>query len=196
MLIHNLIKKDFDTIGPYAGIHTARNVIVQKRAIVVMEDGNYLGVLTADDLLARPYNIIIDCVSNKPEVLSSHSLLEAIDLMKQSKVRVLPVYVREGFSGLIYYDDIIEYLSTIIDEQRCIVQTVAHDLKNPINSILGLSSLLRGNLVKEENIELLNFADQACNYATEIINDLLLIPQLEDDQDEKKSLNWWMSTGS
>jgi len=186
MLIRSLIKSDYETIGPYEGTHTVKSVIAQHGAVVVMEQGTYLGVLTADDMLTRPHNLIIDCIATRPGLSPTHSILDTMGLMKQSRVRVLPVYDRESFVGLIHYDDIIEYLSTVIDEQKNIVQTIAHDLKSPISSILGLSSLLRNNLVKQENIELLNYADQACGYATEIINDLLLIPQLEGDQDEKR----------
>lgn len=185
MIIRTLIQRDYVTVGPYAGTHTVKSAVIDRSAVVVMENGTVYGILTATDLLARPHNLVIDCITPKPTVSPTHSINEALDVMRESKFRILPVCENGAFVGLISYDDLIEFLSKIIDEQKTIVQSIAHDLKNPINSIMGLSSLLRNNLIKEENIELLDYTDKACQYASEIINDLLLIPQLEGDQDEK-----------
>ncbi len=185
MVIASLIKRDFETTTPYLGTHSVKDAIIERGAVVVMEEGAFLGVLTPDDILKKPHNLIIDCLSLKPKIESSHTFSYVLDLMKTNRVKVLPAYEKDDFLGLVYFDDIIGHMSAIIDEQKFMVQTVAHDLKNPINSILGLTSLLRSNINKEENIELLDYADQACNYASEIIADLLLIPQLEGEQDEK-----------
>lgn len=184
MIIRNLIQKDYLTVSPYAGTNTIRNIIVERSAVVAIENGNVFGILTTTDLLLKPHNLVIDCLSPKPTVSPTHSINDALEIMKESKFRILPVCEHGKFVGLISYDDVIEFLSKIIEEQKTIIQSIAHDLKNPINSIMGLSSLLRANIVKEENIELLDYTDKACSYAVEIINDLLLIPQLEGDQDE------------
>jgi signal transduction histidine kinase len=184
MLIRNLIKNDFDTVSPYQGTYTVKKSISKNRAIVVMEEGVYMGVLTADDLVARPHNLVIDCISTKPGLAPNNSILEAINIMKQYNVTVLPVYDRGTFLGLIYYGDILECLSRIIEDQKIIVQSVAHDLKNPIANIYSLATLLKENLVKDEDLELVAYTMEACGYATGIINDLLHIPQLEGDQDE------------
>lgn len=185
MVIRSLIQKDYVTVAPYTGTHAIRKVVVERGAVVVMENNTLFGLLTPTDLLTKPHNLVIDCISPKPTIGPTHSVNAALEIMRESKFRVLPVCENNTFVGLISYDDVIEFLSKIIDEQKAIVQSIAHDLRNPINSIMGLSSLLRGNLVKEDNIELLDYTDKACSYAIEIINDLLLIPQLEGDQDEK-----------
>ncbi|GAA4461114.1 hypothetical protein GCM10023093_05180 [Nemorincola caseinilytica] len=185
MIIRSLIQKDYITTGPYASTQSVKDAVIERSAVVVMENGTVHGILTATDLLSRPHNLVIDCISPKPTVTPTHSINEVLYVMRGSKFRILPVCENNSFVGLISYDDLIEFMSRIIDEQKTIVQSIAHDLKNPISSIMGLSSLLRSNLMKEENIELLDYTDKACQYASEIINDLLLIPQLEGDQDEK-----------
>jgi len=185
MVIRNLIQKNYTIVVPYAGIESLRHLVAESSAVVVMENGIFHGILTATDLLLHPYNLAIDCIIEKPGVSPSHSVNDTIDVMRETRFRVLPVFEAEKFIGLISYDDIIEFLSRVVNEQKTIVQSVAHDLKNPINSIMGLSSLLRANLIKEENIELLDYTDKACTYASDIINDLLLIPELEGDQDEE-----------
>ena len=186
MLTHSLIRTDYTIAGPYEGIHTVKQIVARNQAIVVMDNGECMGLLTAGDIVRHAHNLIADCISEKPFVSPKQPISDILHLMRQYDTHVLPVHDKEQFLGVVYHDDISEHFFRTIDEQKYTVQSIAHDLKSPITTIMGLTALLKEIANSPEHLELIAYTEQACEYATDIIGDLLHNPRLEEEHAGKE----------
>lgn len=173
-MISQLFRREFKTVGAYDGTVTAKKMVQESGAVIVMEDNVPLGLLSTEDLAAKQYNLVIDCLSEKPKIDIDQPLAEVIDLMKKCRVEALPVYDGGKLIGIIHKNDILDYFVQSIEMQQAAVQQIVHDLKNPISNISGLHELLGQNIRKDENKALLAYSQQACDHATEILNNILL----------------------
>lgn len=79
-------------------------------------------------------------------------------------------------------------LVSIINQKDRITAAVAHDLRNPISSIVSLNQLYSNSESEEEQAEISALIDEACFKSLDIINDLLEISQLEDESFKLDSL--------
>lgn len=173
-MISQLFRREFKTVGAYDGTATAKKMVQESGAVIVMEDDVPLGLLCAEDLVSKTYSLVIDCLSEKPKIELDQSLAEAIDLMKKCRVDALPVYDGGKLIGIIHKNDMLDYFVQSIATQQTAVQQIIHDLKNPISNISGLHELLGQNISKDENKALLACSQKACKHATEILNNILI----------------------
>lgn len=113
MQISSFIKRNFQTIQPYAGIHAAKEALIRNGAIVVVDEETNapLGVLTLLDIIQRPHLLVIDCLSKKPTLSLECDVETALQIMHDQQTEVLPVYREKEFEGLVFKNDIIEFLS-------------------------------------------------------------------------------------
>ena len=107
----NFIKKDFISASAFTGVAELKKQLLQNSAIVIMEEEQYFGVLTATDIVRKPHIIAIDCICNKTGVDPSTSISNALFLMKRDYTDVLPVFEKNKFNGLVFKSDILEYLN-------------------------------------------------------------------------------------
>lgn len=75
-------------------------------------------------------------------------------------------------------------LQKLMDEKNNIISIVAHDLRSPLNSILGISRLLQTeNNSKEEEETLLKYLETSATHMNTVTEDLVEISQLENNAD-------------
>lgn len=179
MKITHLIRKDFLTINPFSGINAVKNELLKHNAIVVKDENNFYGVLTIKDLVEKPKALVIDCLSIKKIIDHELSVEEALSEMNELNSDVLPVGRNEEFIGLVFKNELFNYISEYNLELEAIInkrtlelkkalQTkdlmfsiIAHDLRSPFNTFIGFSDLLKKNL---RNYEI----DKAERFITEI----------------------------
>ncbi|AHM58710.1 sensor histidine kinase of a two component response regulator [Flammeovirgaceae bacterium 311] len=82
----------------------------------------------------------------------------------------------------------------LYEAQELVMNTVAHDLKSPLNTIQLLSGIIRRNIEEQEADKAmlhLSLLDKTCSRNDVIINDLLLIGELEleDGALQKSTVN-------
>jgi len=111
MKITDFVKTDFISASAFAGIAVLKMQLLQHFAIVIMEEDQYFGVLTATDILRKPHTIAIDCICNKTEIEKDSTINNALFLMKHDFTDVLPVFEKKKFIGLLFKSDILEYLN-------------------------------------------------------------------------------------
>lgn len=182
MVISPFIQTDFPTLEAYHGVHHIRKNKSPYNAWVVKDEGKPIGVLTAHDLMTRPYNLVIDCLTEKPVTYRNQKISAVLSLMKQSHSDVLMVMEGEELMGIICKNDIMDHLFTSVEENDNRVQSLAHDLKSPIANVLIIASMLEEVLEKEDNKELIMYARNSCEYAAEMIEDILLSEELGKGQ--------------
>lgn len=186
MLIKEFIRRDYKTVGPYQWVQGIKHDLASNNALVVMEDGTYLGVLTSRDVVVKSHNLVIDCVLPKSPITSRHFIDHVLELMDEENTDVLPVVEDGQFDGVVFKNDLIGRLFTIIEKQKHHVRSIVHDLRNPITNISSLTSLLKSDGSHNPQ-ELLEYTEQACSFANEIINELLMVSEIEDDQAPTKN---------
>lgn len=107
---------------------------------------------------------------------------------------------REILGATLYIRDITEKklleqkTGSLIKSKNRLLTTVMHDLKNPINGILGLIELLKEQTDNQNRTELLNMMFRAADKSLNIIQDLLQIAEMENEnfklKTEKTNLNY------
>jgi signal transduction histidine kinase len=147
-----------------------------------MDQNRPVGMLTPNDLLKKQHNLVIDCMIPKPGISPAQSVREVLAVMKQTHSDVLAVYDdNNDLVGVIYKNDIVDYLCQAVEKQQSMVQLMVHDLKSPLANILSINELLQHEVHKEEDKKLLAYSRQSCEIATDIINDLLVSELVEND---------------
>lgn len=165
MKIAHLIRRDFLTVGPYSGINAIKNQLLERSAIVVKDEyGQFYGVLTESDVVQNPRTLIIDCLTIKELIDCEDSIEDTILKMNAAKTDVFPVGENGNFVGLVFKNELYNYISeynlelkNVIKERTAALEEaiatkdlmfsiIAHDLKSPFNAILGFTGLLKNKL--------------------------------------------------
>ncbi|MCC8407775.1 HAMP domain-containing histidine kinase [Mucilaginibacter sp. UR6-1] len=175
MTISSLIKNNYPKVDAYQGVKQVKPIVSGYAGALVTVDGSeILGVITAYDLFKKQHNLIVDCLTEKPVLSPDYTISDALSVMRDTHSDILMVYEGETLLGVINKQDIIDHLCNFIEEQQNLIQSIAHDLKNPISNVLSVTYLLEHAGKNEENSELITIAQESCRYATEIINDMLV----------------------
>lgn len=211
------VKRDYPVAGLFDGIYKVRGILENQEAVVIMEDGKYAGLLTACDIFNKPYQVIADCISEKPKLPANTGTYEAYEIFAQANTMALPVFELEEFLGILYKDELLGHFilesqqlmfsnkNLVMENQTLLgskekmenlVYSISHDLKSPINNIRSLNEMLleRAKDFSEETLELVKYTEIACNKATAVISELLnfnqpvIIPTGEDKLIEVNSL--------
>ncbi len=80
-------------------------------------------------------------------------------------------------------------LQVLNESKDWILGTVAHDLRNPIHSIQGMTDILKLQLkgkIAEQDEQVFGMMSKSCNRALSLINELLEISKLEDENFEMR----------
>ena len=83
--------------------------------------------------------------------------------------------------GLVKLSTIVFPLAEMVKKYQLLFQHVTHDLRNPLGNITGILTLMEQSLVKPENIEILQYGQEACKDALNMLNELLEIDKKDND---------------
>lgn len=111
--VDTFVQKAFQSVQPYAGINQVRKLLLKHAALVVLDPctHKFLGILTPPDIVQRPHNLVIDCVTPKPMLKYGIYIREALASMARHNTEVLPFGDQQNFEGLIFKNDLINYLA-------------------------------------------------------------------------------------
>ena len=141
--------------------------------LVVLDDENRgVGLITHQDFLNNPGGKVKECNFIKPSITADLKIDEVLDLMTVSYSDTLPVVKDGDIIGVINQRELTLYLIKELKRYKVIIQSVVSDLRGPINNLIGINSLLKENIQKSENIELLELTKQVCDNAMDILDEL------------------------
>ncbi|MCC8423490.1 ATP-binding protein [Mucilaginibacter sp. UR6-11] len=189
MLIGPLIKTEFSTVNALSGANQIKKLIETTGDLVVEENMKVIGVISAFDLATRKYNLVIDCISDKPVLSKTQLIPEVLTLMNKVHSDLLLVYEGQEMIGVVHRHDIIDYLCQSMEQHKNLVQGIAHDLKNPLANVLNITYLLGKESDPVENRELIGYAQHACQYANDIVDDLLFSEDQRAETLKKEALD-------
>lgn len=195
MYIEALVRKNSPTTLPYAGVASIKKDLILHSALIVEEFGIYYGILTANDLVNKPHNLVIDCLSHRLAVEAKTELSQAISIMKQENVEVLQVFENKKFIGIIHRSDILDHLSKRNYEitTKCekanhredinhFIHSIIHDLKSPVENISSLIDILQRDKENITDKKILDYVTASCNNAKIMISNLLEIAEVEGEK--------------
>ena len=194
MNIEALVRKNSPTISPYAGVASVKKDLMLHSALIVEEFGIYYGILTVNDLVNKPHNLVIDCVSHVLTIEAEAELSQAISIMKKENTEVLQVFENKKFIGIIHRSDILDHLSkkdyqTIEcekanqrDDTNHFIHSIIHDLKSPVENISSLIEILQKEKENITDKKILDYVTVSCNNAKTMISNLLEIAEIEGEK--------------
>jgi PAS domain S-box-containing protein len=146
--VGDFVQKDFQTTNPYVGVNLIRKNLISCGAIVVLdEDSNeYLGVLTPFDIVQRRYNLVADCLIEKPMLGYEFNIKDALETMYQQNEEVLPLEKNGQFEGLVFKKDLVSYLASQNIKQREQIQSDDQEIKRSqriLNAIYNSTHSIR-----------------------------------------------------
>lgn len=127
MNISSFIIRDFFTTGPFTGVTALRNQLLQKKGIAILENDHFFGVLTVNDIINRPHILAIDCLTAKSPLEIDSTIYYALQAMKHENTDVLPVLKNNKIYGLVFKNDLIDYLT--VNSQNTALSDEAESLK-------------------------------------------------------------------
>jgi signal transduction histidine kinase len=162
MEIKEYISYVYQTVNPYVGIHSIEEILIKNEYVVVIENDNYIGILTPCDLIKRPHKIVIDCLTEKKHISSNDTLLSVLDKFDNNQCSALPVFHEDRFVGVIEKHDLINKLKQKINElysksiisqnlKSAFIHNLSHEIRTPLNGLLGFLDLV-SNIKTKENI--------------------------------------------
>lgn len=208
MRVEILTQKDFIKVKPETLIKGIRSKLLSKHACVVFDKEKYLGVLSFKDLVLNPFEHVVDCMSDKPAINTENEIASALHTMIEYSFEVLPVFKNDKFLGLLFKNDIVEYLNELNREleikvrektaelekatklaeeneklKSAFLANLSHEIRTPLNSIMGFSEfLLQEDISKDKIIEYSQIINKSCERLFLIIDDVLLMSKLETGQ--------------
>jgi len=113
MIIESLVEADVPTVYAYTSTDVVRRKILEGKAFlkVIDDDDKFLGLVTAKDIFRHHYQLIVDCLQDKPALQHRHTVFEAAKILIQRQEDVAPVFSETNqFIGVLQKDNLMEYL--------------------------------------------------------------------------------------
>lgn len=165
MEIKDFITNTYPVVHYFLGVNAIGDILLENGYAVVIDDNNkFQGILTAYDLIKKPHKIVIDCLTEKEKITTDDRMPSIIEKFNKCHCPALPLFRETNFIGILEKRNIIVGLRGKIDDLRNksiiseelkyrFLSNLSHEVRTPLNAILGfLDILLR--LDKEEiNIE-------------------------------------------
>jgi PAS domain S-box-containing protein len=95
------------------------------------------------DIIQRPHNLVIDCISPKSVLYAECDLETALQIMQKEQTDVLPVYNKDRFEGLLFKSDILEFLMAQNTELENKVQERTELLRKSTENIKASEQVLK-----------------------------------------------------
>ncbi len=188
MEIKNYISNSYTTVLPFAGINSVEKALLKNEYLVVINnDKEFQGILTPFDLIRRPHNIVIDCLTEKEHVSANETITSVFNKFKKNHCSALPVFKENKFIGIVEKHNIIDelriktnelYDRSIISQnvKNSFLNNLSHEIRTPLNGVLGfleIISKLDKEDIKTKGEEYSNIVKKSADKFLLIMNDLI-----------------------
>lgn len=179
MQVSDFLNLDFTTVDPLEGLFNFRDNLIREGALVVRDNFKFWGILTPPDFIERPYKIAGDCLTEKPCLLNDQTIQEAVEFFKVRNYEVLPVLnKKQEFEGLLFKQELLQELNRRLNVQYQDLFSIAHDLKNPLENIQGISQILPQTSDNERG-EALKHLTNSCRILNQMVEDLVEVGRMK-----------------
>lgn len=191
MNIGFFVSAETAAVSPCDEIARIKNLLLEKKYLVVKERGNYVGILTQSDVLRRDGRTVNDCLTEKPFIPADQDVGEVLNLMLEHDYGALPIVNDRGdFIGSISFDDIVNIVCGIVSAKIDITVTnvigddrlesakeaflaeIHHQFKNPIQGIYSALNFLHRDNGKTDQEILIHSIESNVRRIDTLLNDL------------------------
>jgi signal transduction histidine kinase len=173
------IKKNVEAIAAFVGLtilFSASEILMHHTKLtgdVVFATGIFLYLFS--------HVIIIAYRSNK-DYIEKETLSNALQTLNSELEQKVQSRTYQLDKRNVELEKANENLQQLNAEKDDILHVVAHDLKSPLNSTIGLSQVIRisGEIKNEEHLKYLDLMEDVNKQGIKFINDLLVLYQFED----------------
>ena len=109
-------RNTFKPIPSVMGTSVIKERLLTSGFLVVMDGDRLKGILTSEDIVEKPHNLVLDCLRNRPCVNYDQDVDSILDIMKHNGFNVLPVFKDNEFAGIIQQSDIIDFYKEYTNE--------------------------------------------------------------------------------
>ena len=106
-----LVDCNHTVVSPFTGISAIEGLLLKASYLVVMDNGNFLGILTPADIVKSPHMLVGDCLHEKPRIDAEDTLGYSLKLMAMHNLQMLPVFQKGKFVGILCQRKIADYLT-------------------------------------------------------------------------------------
>jgi predicted transcriptional regulator len=96
MRIGDLVSNDEVCVSPFTSVDAVEGKILERGYLVIKDQGKFIGILTADDVLSSGHNLVIDCCRKKPLVKADEEAERVMRRMLSEGLQVVPVVDEEA----------------------------------------------------------------------------------------------------
>jgi predicted transcriptional regulator len=180
-------------IHPFTSISSIEDTLIEKTYVVVMDGGDFYGLLTPSDVMVMGHQLAIDCVTQKARVADDDQIEEVFNKMNRDRQYVLPVFTKNGkYLGSTTYKRIIEEIGLLkkqpaevkitnmigIKDIETVKQSFIHELyhntRNPLQVIHSCLNLYKNASNSLEKDNLLESIAESTNQIDDTISELFL----------------------
>ncbi len=172
MDFHECITQDFPKTHPFEGVNAIYDTLHKEKYIVAIDEENtFHGILTVEDLIIHPHNLVIDCISPKKQISLEDDITEILHHMQSERSCVLPVFSKGEFYGIInrlhMFDILKKKVADLHEKSRvsykvkdAFLNNLSHEIRTPLNGMMGFLQLLS----QLEDVEYETKGKDYCDY--------------------------------
>jgi PAS domain-containing protein len=155
------VRNNYSTVSSYTGVHIIKELLAEQEALVVVDEEDEgppagpLGVLTLEDIARKPHNLVVDCLSVKDSLQVSCTLDEALLSMHRQHTGVLPVYRGEVFTGLVFRNDLVRFISSENSQMGSTIALKTEELQQTHRSLNESARILKAIYDSSDSFKLL-----------------------------------------
>lgn len=158
MDLHDYISTTYREVDLYSGVAAAKRWLQKGEAVVVSEDGQFRGVLSAMDLINRNHILVADCLTEKPFPDILYDPVELLSIMTINRWDYLPIQEKGTFTGVIsqaaLFNAILGMNATsegskaaelekLLSVKDKLMLILGHDVRNLFQQVIGTLDILR-----------------------------------------------------
>lgn len=155
MKIGDLATTSFESVSPHDSVASVESRLLAEKHLVVMDGDRFVGLLTLSDTMERPHTLVVDCLTDRPQLDAAADLRSALEVMEQQSAHFLPVFREERFHGVASYKVISDILDRRVQEHkvrlehyealRTFAGGVAHDVNNLVMMMMNIFEVSRSH---------------------------------------------------
>lgn len=187
MIVKNYISDSYQKVDAYCGINEVENKLIENNFLVVFDKDKFCGILTPCDLIKHPHKLVIDCLTSKDKLNIDDTITFALEKLSNNNSLALPVFSYDDFLGIIERKNIINSLTTRIENlyDKSLISTkvktkflscLSHEIRTPLNAIIGFLNIISNldiNDSIDQNKEYKKIIETSAERFLLIMNDLI-----------------------